>query len=109
MIVDELITLLKFDVDGMSDAKAFDTVLSNIEEQSKKIVLGLTAAIAAVGFFADRVSKAVSENYEWAKSNGVAADSYQRFEHAAAIVGGSLDDMKGDLESWVRSAKATAQ
>lgn len=109
MIVDELITLLKFDVDGMSNAKAFDTVLSSIEERSKEIVLGLTGVIASVGFFADRVSKAVAENYEWAKSNGVAADSYQRFEHAAAIVGGSLDDMKGDLEDWVRSAKASGQ
>lgn len=109
MIVDELITLLKFDVDGMSNAEAFDTVLSSIEERSKEIVLGLTGVIASVGFFADRVSKAVAENYEWAKSNGVAADSYQRFEHAAAIVGGSLDDMKGDLEGWVRSAKASGQ
>lgn len=109
MIVDELITLLKFDVGGMAKAEAFDKILSNIEGRSKEIVLGLTGVITSVGYFADRVSKSVAQNYEWAKSNGVVADSYQRLEHAATIVGGSLDDMKSDLEDWVRSAKASGQ
>lgn len=109
MIVDELVTLLKFDAAGISKAEAFDKVLSGIEEHAEAVILGLTGAIASVGYFADRVSKSIAQNYEWAKSVGVASDSYQKFDHAAAIVGGSLDDIKSDLEGWVRSAKASGQ
>lgn len=107
MIVDELVTLLEFDVKGKDKAESFNLVLKKIEDSAKALVLSLTAAAASVGYFADRVSKEISENYEWAKSVGVAADSYQRFEYAATIVGGSLDSIKGDLEGWVRSAKAS--
>ena len=109
MIVDELITLLKFDTAGLDKAGAFDKALSSIENHAKGIVVALTGAIATVGFFADRVSKSTSENYEWAKSVGVALDSYQRFEQVSEIVGGSFDEVKGDLEGWVRSANASGQ
>ena len=107
MIVDELVTLLEFDVKGKDKAASFGTVIQKIEESAKALVLSLTAAATTVGYFADRVSKEITDNYEWAKSVGVAVDSYQRFEHAAEIVGGSLSDIKGDLESWVRTAKAS--
>lgn len=107
MIVDELITLLEFDVKGKDKAISFDNILNKIEESAKAIVLSLTAAATSVGYFADRVSKELSQNYEWAKSVGVAADSYQKFEYAAEIVGGSLDDIKGNLEKWVRVAKSS--
>ena len=107
MIVDELVTLLEFDVKGKDKAVSFGTIVQKIEESAKKLVLSLTAAVTSVAYFADRVSKEITDNYEWAKSVGVAADSYQRFEHAAEIVGGSLSDIKGDLENWVRTAKAS--
>lgn len=107
MIVDELVTLLEFDVKGKDKAASFGTVIQKIEESAKALVLSLTAAATTVGYFADRVSKEITDNYEWAKSVGVAVDSYQRFEHAAEIVGGSLSDIKGDLEGWVRTAKAS--
>ena len=107
MIVDELVTLLEFDVKGKDKAVSFGTIVQKIEESAKKLVLSLTAAVTSVAYFADRVSKEITDNYEWAKSVGVAADSYQRFEHAAEIVGGSLSDIKGDLEKWVRTAKAS--
>lgn len=107
MIVDELVTLLEFDVKGKEKADAFDGVLEKIEQSAKGLLVAVGAAITSVGYFADRVSKEITDNYEWAKSVGVAVDSYQRFEHVAEIVGGSLDDIKGDLESWVRTAKAS--
>lgn len=107
MIVDELVTLLEFDVKGKDKAESFNLVIQKIEDSAKALVLSLTAAITSVAYFADRVSKEITDNYEWAKSVGVAVDSYQRFEHAAEIVGGSLGDIKGDLEGWVRTAKAS--
>lgn len=107
MIVDELVTLLEFDVKGKDKAESFNLVIQKIEDSAKALVLSLTAAITSVAYFADRVSKEITDNYEWAKSVGVAVDSYQRFEHAAEIVGGSLGDIKSDLEGWVRTAKAS--
>ena len=107
MIVDELVTLLEFDVKGKDKAESFNIVIQKIEDSAKALVLSLTAAITSVAYFANRVSKEIADNYEWAKSVGVAVDSYQRFEHAAEIVGGSLGDIKGDLEGWVRTAKAS--
>lgn len=107
MIVDELVTLLKFDVKGEGKAEKFKESLNVIEDTCKKAALGLGGMITSVALFADRVSKHVASNYEWAKSVGVAVDSYQKFEYAAQMVGGSLDDIKSDLEEWVRSAEAS--
>lgn len=109
MIVDELVTLLKFDIKGGEKAEKFKESLEAMTDGAKKVVLGIGGMITAVAAFADKVSRELTENYRWAKSLGVAADSYQRFDYAAKLIGGSLDSIKGDLESWVRSAQASGQ
>lgn len=106
MIVDELVTLLKFDVKGGEKAEKFKESLEAMTDGAKKVVLGIGGMITAVAAFADKVSRELTENYRWAKSLGVAADSYQRFDYAAKLIGGSLDSIKGDLAEWVRTAQA---
>ena len=107
MIVDELVTLLAFDVKGTGKAEKLKQSLDVIEDTCKKAAIGIGGLITSVALFADRVSKHVASNYEWARSVGIAADSYQKFEYAAQLVGGSLDEIKGDLEQWSRTAEAS--
>lgn len=109
MIVDEFITLLSLDVKGMKKGEAFKAKLDEIERTSKEVIIGISAMIAGITAAAAATAKMITDNYEWAKSTGVATDSYQRFQHAAAMVGGELNDIKGDLEGWVRSAKASGK
>lgn len=105
MIVEELVTLLKFDTAGIEKAQKFDKVLDAINDKAKGVAAAIGGAIASVGYFAQDVASAAAENYQWAKSVGVAADTYQRFEQVAAIFGGNLADMKDDLQSWARFAR----
>ena len=60
MIVDELVTLLEFDVKGKDKAESFNIVIQKIEDSAKALVLSLTAAITSVAYFANRVSKEIT-------------------------------------------------
>lgn len=109
MIIDELITLLKFDAKNLEKAEAYKKLVENIGTVAKTTAAVITGAVASVGYFAKSVAESTAENYEWAKSAGVSYDTYQKFDHVAKVLGKSLDDVKEDMNMWTRAAAASGQ
>lgn len=109
MIIDELITLLKFDVDKLDKAEAYKKVVEEIETVAKATSLSIGGLLLSVGYLTKEVAESTSENSEWAQSVGVATDTFQKMEHAVNTIGGSIDDVKGDMEMWARAAGASGE
>lgn len=108
MIVDEFITLLSFDAD-LSEGKAYQGLLSQIEQHAGEISVGITAAAGAVQYFAQETAESLAHNVRWADSIGASTDSIQRFGHAAFLVGGNVDDLRADIEKMAPRAAMTGQ
>ena len=108
MIVDELVSIVKFDIDTKplnQINKSINTIKSSMGSLGGFVSNSLRLTM---GLF-DNVTKNASANYEWAKSVGVSTDSMQRFQNAISSVGGNLDAIKGDLERWARTAQTTGK
>lgn len=109
MIIDELITLLKFDAKNLEKAEAYKELIENIGKVAKTTAAVITGAVGSVGYFAKRVAESTAENYEWAKSAGVSSQTYQKFDHVAKVFGKDLEDVKEDLSMWTRAAEASGK
>ena len=108
MIVDEFVTLLSFDAD-VSDGKTFDNLVNKLESHVTALSVSVTAAVTAVEYFAEAAANHLAENVRWANSIGASTDSIQKLGHAAHLVGGNVDDLRGDIEKMAPIAARTGE
>lgn len=100
MVVTELVNLLRWQVKGQTEADKYKESLEKIRDGAKEAAKQLLVAATAVIAFTREIASGMTEQYEWAQSIGLSTESLQRFEHAALSVGGSLNDLQGDLEKY---------
>lgn len=105
MIVDELITLLGLQTDpkAQKEGAAFGKLLGTITAAAVTAGAALTAAAGAITAYADRQSKAIDEQGKFADSIGVAFSALQELEYAQQSAGGSVDELRGDLEKLTKT------
>ena len=105
MIVDELITLLGLETDpkAQKEGAAFGKLLGTITAGAVAAGAALAAAAGAITAYADRQSKAIDEQGKFADSIGVAFSALQELEYAQQSAGGSVDELRGDLDKLTKT------
>lgn len=101
-IVDELITLLSFKSD-LKDADKTEKAMKNVKASIKNVGLALAAAAAASALFIRKSLGVIDTGARFASSIGMSYEKLQELEFAAVSVGGSTDELRGDLESLTQS------
>lgn len=101
-IVDELVTLLGFEVDD-ADAKRFSFTLDRIKRGAMVAGTAVTAVVGAIGAFTKSVSTELDESGKFARSIGVDVEALQGLEFATKRAGGSIGDIRGDLLGLTKS------
>jgi hypothetical protein len=101
-VVDELVTLLGFEVDD-ADAKRFSVTLDRIKRGAMVAGAAVTAAAGAIGAFTKGVSSELDETGKFARSIGVDVEALQELEFATKRAGGSIGDIRGDLTGLAKS------
>lgn len=101
-IVDELITLLSFKSD-LKDADKTEKAMKDVKASVLKVGLALAAATAASALFIRKSLGIIDTSARFASSIGVSYEKLQELEFAAVSVGGSVDELRGDLEGLTQS------
>lgn len=96
-IVDELVTILGFEVDD-SGAKDFEKGLESVKQGAKKVVIAVTAAAAAASAWAVSAAKGADESLKFARGIGVSFEALQELEFAAERAGAGADGLRSLLE-----------
>lgn len=100
MIVDELISLLGLRADPGNEgvARGFMGLLSGIRTAAKLVATALAAAATAVTAYATHTAKATAAGGRFADSVNLTFQRLQELEYAAGAVGGSTEELRGDLD-----------
>ena len=104
-VIDELVTVLGFEVDGKAAntvnkfGKSIDTVVTYAAAASA----ALLAAAGSVMYFAERNADAAGELYDLSKVTGIATDTLQELAFAQEQCGGSAESMTSDLQGLLAS------
>jgi len=101
-VVDELVTLLGFEVDD-ADAKRFSVTLDRIKRGAMVAGAAITAAAGAIGAFTKGVSSELDETGKFAKSMGINVETLQGLEFATKRAGGSVSALRGDIDSLTKA------
>ncbi len=98
-VVDELVTLLGFDIKSGTGAMIakFGQSIENIAAKAKVAAAALVATSAAVGYFVEKSNSATSELYKLKDLTGLSAKALQDWGFAAEQAGGSAHDIQRDL------------
>jgi hypothetical protein len=98
-IVDELVTLLGFDLapDAEGNAKRYDQALVGLVKGAAAVGAALVTASGAVVAFARSQITAIDESAEFAETIGLTYERMQELAFAAQMTGGSLQDLQSDL------------
>ena len=102
MIFDELVTLLTFDTDAQSVARAkkFRDLLKDLADRCKSVTDAVSSAGKALGKYFAGMASSSNDIYEWARANDASAESLQRLGAAAVAMGGTIDDAKEDIAEY---------
>lgn len=105
MIVDELITLLGLDVDPSAEGQAqgFSKILGGVTKFAAAAGAALTAAAGAVSAYTAMQAEAIDAAGKFADSIGITYENLQELEYAIQRQGGSVDDLRGDLDKLTKS------
>lgn len=105
MVVDELISILGLQVDpkAKKEGAAFGKLLGSITAGAIAAGAALATAAGAITAYADRQSKAIDEQGKFADSIGVAFSALQELEYAQKSVGGSTEELRGDLDKLTKT------
>jgi hypothetical protein len=101
-IVDELITLLGFDVDD-SGAKSFQSAMGGVKKVTVAVGAAIAVAEAAVLSFTAAVAAETDELGKFSDSFGVSSSRLQQFEFATERAGGSAAELRGDIASLTKT------
>lgn len=98
-IVDELVTLLGFDLapGAEGNAKKYDTALVGLVKGAAAVGAALVTASGAVVAFARSQITAIDEAAEFAETVGLSYERLQELAFAAQLTGGSMQDLQSDL------------
>lgn len=105
MIIDELITLLglKTDPKAAGEAQAFSKTLDAVTKSAKILGGALVAAAGGVAAYTVKQSQAIDAGGKFADSVGITYETLQTLEYAMESVGGTIGDLRGDLDSLTKS------
>lgn len=100
MNVDELVTILglKTDPNAERTAAGFGRLLGGIIGLAVKAGAALAGAATAVNAYAIAQSAAIDETGKFSDSIGLNFEKLQELEYAATRSGGSVNELRGDLE-----------
>lgn len=98
-IVDELVTLLGFDLAPGAEgtAKKYDAALVGLVKGAAAVGAALVTASGAVVAFARSQVTAIDESAEFAETIGLSYERLQELAFAAQMTGGSMQDLQSDL------------
>lgn len=98
-IVDELVTLLGFDLapGAEGNAKKYDAALVGLVKGAAAVGAALVTASAGVVAFARTQITAIDEGAEFAETIGLTYERFQELAFAANLTGGSIQDLQSDM------------
>lgn len=107
-VIDELVTLLTFDADASasSDIREYRDAISELGQQAAEASGKIASFATSLVKHLHTAAGDYSSMYEWARANGVAADSFQRLGYVAEQFGGDMDSMKQDMAAFALQAQA---
>lgn len=105
MIVDELISLLGLEVDPKAEGQAagFGKILGGVTKFAAAAGAALTAAAGAVSAYTAMQAEAIDAAGKFADSIGITYENLQSLEYATQRQGGSIDELRGDLDKLTKS------
>lgn len=105
MIIDELITILglKTDPKAPGEAKAFSKTLDVVTNSAKILGGALVAVAGGVAAYTVKQSQAIDAGGKFADSVGITYENLQALEYAIESAGGSVGDLRSDLEGLTKS------
>lgn len=100
MVIDELITLLGFDLkaDTMQKVKKFEQSIVEINKAALAVAASITVAAASFGYFAEKAVSSASELDKFNELTGTSAEEIQKWRYAAEQAGGSAKGIQSDIE-----------
>lgn len=101
-VIDELVTLLGLEIDpkATSTAEKYGAIIGKVTTVAVAAGTALIAAATAVNAFAASQAAAIHQTGEFADRIGVSFERLQELEYAAEKSGGSINDLRGDLEKF---------
>lgn len=104
-VIDELVTILGFEVDGRAAATIhkFNSSIDAITRYAGWASAALLTASSAVAYFAERSADAAADIDKFSQLTGIATSTVQEWGFAAEQAGGSAASMQADLDRLTRT------
>lgn len=101
-IVDELITLLGFDVDD-AGARQFNSAMTGIKNVAAAVGAAIVTAEGAVLAYTNKIAGATDELGKFTASQDFSSTRLQQFEFATERAGGSTEDLRADIAALTKN------
>ncbi len=104
-VIDELVTILGFDMDSQANATLakFNAGIASITQHAKMASKAVLAASASIAYFTSKTNQASAEVEKLGRLTGISTDTIQEMSFAMEQVGGSISSMHSDLVSLLAS------
>jgi len=109
-VLDELVTVLGFDIKSNSGAtlNKFSASITELSSYATKASAALVGAATAAFYFINKATEGADEMQKFHQMTGISVDALQRWRYAASQAGGSAQSMESDLVTLTKALNPVA-